>query len=162
MPARAGFTGPTGTVSFILFMLENDFSYAFIDTPDSWDFTAEEISVRGWVVAKEDEELSDIRASLDGVITYGIMGWDRPDVQERFDGRMTARRSGFLIVIKPWERAFPVPNPALDSKPKHWRRVCSTSIDTFIGPNQLRFGPKRPGCSPNSRLRSPPCCRKMT
>lgn len=84
-------------------MLENDFSYAFIDTPNSWDFSSAEVSVRGWVVAKEDEELSDIRASLDGVVTYGIMGWDRPDVQERFGGRLTARRSGFLVVIKPWQ-----------------------------------------------------------
>ena len=62
-------------------MLETDFSHAHFDQPASWHFTTEKVDIRGWVVAKDGSELSDIRAKLDGVVTYGILGLDRPDIE---------------------------------------------------------------------------------
>ncbi|MEO6003592.1 MAG: glycosyltransferase [Opitutus sp.] len=83
-------------------MLETHFSYAHFDQPGSWQLTSEKVDIRGWVCAKNGEELSDIRIKLDGVITYGIMGLDRPDIEAHFKGGLPARRSGFRIIIRPW------------------------------------------------------------
>lgn len=110
-------------------MLENDFSYSFIDTPHDWHISSEEIDIRGWVVAKADEELSDIRAVLDGVIFYGIMGWDRPDLQAHFDGRMTALRSGFKVCVAPWQGARILTLEALRNG-SQWQEFFRTEIQT--------------------------------
>ena len=74
----------------------------FIDQPASWQTTAREIDIRGWVYSKDGEELTDLRAKLDGVITYGIMGLDRPDLEEFLKGGLTARRAGFRVTVRPW------------------------------------------------------------
>ena len=83
-------------------MLETHFSYAHFDQPATWQLTTEKVDIRGWVTAKNGEELSDIRVKLDGVIIYGIMGLDRPDIEAHFKGGLSARRSGFRIIIQPW------------------------------------------------------------
>ncbi len=78
-------------------MSEPDSFHHFIDQPASWQITTKAIDIRGWVYAKNGEELTDMRARLDGVITYGIMGLDRPDLEEYFKGGLVARRSGFRV-----------------------------------------------------------------
>src|SRR5436190_512067 len=83
-------------------MLETHFSYAHFDQPGSWHFTTEKVDIRGWVVAQNGEELRDIRVKLDGVITYGIMGLDRPDLEVHFKSGLPARRSGFRVILRPW------------------------------------------------------------
>ncbi|MEO7599779.1 MAG: glycosyltransferase [Opitutus sp.] len=83
-------------------MLETHFSYAHFDQPASWHFTTTLVDIRGWVTAKNGEELSDVRVKLDDVITYGIMGLDRPDIEAHFKGGLPARRSGFRILLSPW------------------------------------------------------------
>ncbi len=76
--------------------------HTFIDQPASWHVTSQTIDIRGWVHAKNGEELTDVRALLDGVVTYGIMGLDRPDLEEFFKGGLVARRSGFRVTVRPW------------------------------------------------------------
>ncbi|MDB6127108.1 MAG: hyaD 1, partial [Verrucomicrobia bacterium] len=83
-------------------MSEQASFHHFIDQPVSWQIATKAIDIRGWVHAKNGEELTDVRAKLDGVITYGIMGLDRPDLEEYFKGGLAARRSGFRITVKPW------------------------------------------------------------
>ena len=110
-------------------MLENDLFYSFIDKPTDWNIDSEEIDIRGWVVAKLDEEITDVRARLDGVITFGIMGWDRPDLQTHFDGRITALRSGFKIVVKPWLGAKHLVLEAQHGG-DHWDEFLSVELAT--------------------------------
>jgi GT2 family glycosyltransferase/glycosyltransferase involved in cell wall biosynthesis len=86
-------------------MLENEFCFSFIDQPASWQITARIIDIRGWIYARNGEELTDVRARLDGVISYGIMGYDRPDIQAFMKGGVSALRSGFWIQVKPWRGA---------------------------------------------------------
>lgn len=83
-------------------MSEQDSFHSHIDQPASWQVSTKEIDIRGWVYAKNGEELTDVRARLDGVITYGIMGLDRPDLEEFFKGGLIARRSGFRVTVRPW------------------------------------------------------------
>ncbi|MDB6170199.1 MAG: hyaD 1 [Verrucomicrobia bacterium] len=83
-------------------MSEQDSFHSFIDQPASWDIATKAIDIRGWVYAKNGEELTDLRARLDGVITYGIMGLDRPDLEEFFKGGLPARRAGFRVTVRPW------------------------------------------------------------
>jgi len=109
-------------------MLETHFSYAHFDQPATWQFTTKKVDIRGWVTAKNGEELSDVRVKLDGVIIYGIMGLDRPDIEAHFKGGLTARRSGFRIIIEPWLGAkslsFEVLRPA-----NTWAEFHRTDID---------------------------------
>jgi GT2 family glycosyltransferase/glycosyltransferase involved in cell wall biosynthesis len=86
-------------------MLESDFSYAHFDQPASWQFTEERVDIRGWVHAKTGEELGDVRVKLDEVITYGIMGLDRPDLEALFKNGLASRRTGFRIILRPWRGA---------------------------------------------------------
>jgi GT2 family glycosyltransferase/glycosyltransferase involved in cell wall biosynthesis len=86
-------------------MSENEFCSFFIDQPASWQITASIIDIRGWIYARNGEELADIRARLDGVVSYGILGFDRPDIQAFMKGGVSALRSGFWIQVKPWRGA---------------------------------------------------------
>ncbi len=88
--------------SFTSLMSAADSFHSFIDQPTTWQVTTPEVDVRGWVYAKNGEELTDLRAKLDGVITYGIMGLDRPDLEAVFKGGLVARRSGFRVILQPW------------------------------------------------------------
>ena len=126
-------------------MFENDFSQSFIDTPRSWHIDSDEIDIRGWVVAKADEELSDIRARLDGVITYGIMGWDRPDLQAHFDNRVSALRSGFKVVVAPWLGAKVLTLEVLRHG-ESWEEFFRTEITTS--------GDRMPAKMPKALLRT--------
>jgi GT2 family glycosyltransferase/glycosyltransferase involved in cell wall biosynthesis len=110
-------------------MLESHFSYAHFDQPASWHFATEKVDIRGWVRAKNGEELSDVRVRLDGVIIYGIMGLDRPDIEAHFQGGLSARRSGFRIIIHPWRGAktlvFEVLRPG-----NVWAEFHRTEVET--------------------------------
>jgi len=83
-------------------MFENDFCRYFIDQPIDWNLNQEIADVRGWMLAKSGEEMSDFRAKLDGVIFYGIMGIDRPDIRETFAAGGPGLKSGFRVSVKPW------------------------------------------------------------
>lgn len=82
--------------------MENDFCHYFIDQPTSWRSEGEFVDIRGWIADKRGEELGDIRAVVGGVVTYGIMGYDRPDILAFMGGMPAAGRSGFWIRLFPW------------------------------------------------------------
>ncbi|HND60529.1 MAG TPA: glycosyltransferase [Opitutaceae bacterium] len=110
-------------------MSEPDAFHSFIDQPASWQVSSPTIDIRGWVYAKNGEELTDIRARLDGVITYGIMGLDRPDLEEFFKGGLVARRSGFRVTVRPWLGARTLTLEAL--RPGNvWAEFLRTEITT--------------------------------
>lgn len=85
--------------------MENDFFHFFIDQPASWETTTELVDIRGWIADKNGGELTDIRALVDGRITYGIMGYDRPDIMVFMGGMPAALRAGFWIRLRPWQTA---------------------------------------------------------
>ena len=110
-------------------MSEPDSFHHFIDQPASWQITTKAIDIRGWVYAKNGEELTDVRARLDGVITYGIMGLDRPDLEEYFKGGLVARRSGFRVTVQPWLGARLLVLEAL--RPGNvWTEFMRTNLET--------------------------------
>ncbi|MBS0662189.1 MAG: glycosyltransferase [Verrucomicrobia bacterium] len=110
-------------------MSEHNAFHSFIDQPTSWRVTAPSIDIRGWVYAKNGEELTDVRAKLDGVITYGIMGLDRPDLEDFFKGGLVARRSGFRVTVRPWLGARLLTLEAL--RPGNvWTEFLRTEIET--------------------------------
>ncbi|WP_221032938.1 glycosyltransferase [Actomonas aquatica] len=83
-------------------MFENDFCRYFIDEPIDWNLSQEIVDIRGWVLAKSGEEIVDLRARLDGVIFYGIIGLHRPDIRDTFDAGAPGLKSGFRVNVRPW------------------------------------------------------------
>jgi glycosyltransferase involved in cell wall biosynthesis len=83
-------------------MRETDSCHFFIDQPTEWHLTDEKVDIRGWVHAKDGAELLDFRARLDGVVTYGIKGLDRPDLAAHFAGAPAAAKAGFRVTVRPW------------------------------------------------------------
>ncbi len=126
-------------------MLETDFTYAHFDQPASWHFTTKKIDIRGWVYAKSGEELRDVRAKLDGVITYGIMGLDRPDLEVLFKTGLAARRTGYRIMLEPWLGATTLTFEVLCADNK-WREFYRTHVEIS--------GDEMPPAKPRPKLRA--------
>lgn len=116
--------------------LETDFCHFFIDQPTSWQTTTELVDIRGWICDKKGGELTDIRARIDGVLTYGIMGYDRPDIQAFMQGAPSALRSGFWIRLRPWSGARTVTLEVLRAG-NRWTEFFRTTI-TPSGPVPAR------------------------
>ncbi len=85
--------------------METETCHYFIDHPATWRFAEPLVNIRGWVADKAGAEITDIRARLDGVATYGIMGYDRPDIQAFMGGFPAALRAGFWIQFRAWAGA---------------------------------------------------------
>lgn len=83
-------------------MHENDSCWFFVDQPTNWHLTEEIADIRGWVHARDGQELTDLRVRLDGVITYGIKGLDRPDLGAHFNHSPAALKAGFRVSVRPW------------------------------------------------------------
>lgn len=60
------------------------------------------MNIRGWVADKKGAEITDIRVRVDGVVTYGIVGYDRPDIQAFMGGFPAAAKAGFWIQFRAW------------------------------------------------------------
>lgn len=86
-------------------MFETELCRYFIDQPIDWHLDQEIADIRGWVLFKSGEELLDLRATLDGVPFYGIIGSDRPDIAESFDAGGPGLKSGFRVSVRPWHGA---------------------------------------------------------
>ncbi len=67
--------------------------------------TTKLVDINGWIADKAGHEITDIRARVDGVVNYGIIGYDRPDIQAFMQGSPAALRSGFWIQIRLWAGA---------------------------------------------------------
>ena len=83
-------------------ILENEFCHFFVDQPTTWKITSGPVNITGWVCDKAGHEITDIRARIDGGVAYGIIGYDRPDIQAFMKGGVSALRSGFWIQFRPW------------------------------------------------------------
>ena len=86
-------------------MFETELCRFFIDQPIDWSLDQEIADIRGWVLFKSGEELIDLRAKLDGMPFYGIIGSDRPDVRDSFDAGGPGLKSGFRVSVRPWHGA---------------------------------------------------------
>ena len=86
-------------------MFETELCRYFIDQPNTWHFDQEIADIRGWVLFKSGEELMDLRATLDGVPYYGIIGVDRPDIRDTFEAGGPGLKSGFRVNVRPWHGA---------------------------------------------------------
>lgn len=86
-------------------MFETELCRYFIDQPTDWNLHQEVADIRGWVVFKSGEELLDLRATLDGVPFYGIIGSDRPDIRDTFNAGGPGLKSGFRVNVRPWHGA---------------------------------------------------------
>ncbi|MDA8528653.1 glycosyltransferase [Opitutaceae bacterium] len=86
-------------------MFETELCRFFIDQPIDWDLTQEIADIRGWVLFKSGDELLDLRAKLDGVPFYGIIGSDRPDIRDTFEAGGPGLKSGFRVSVRPWHGA---------------------------------------------------------
>ncbi len=86
-------------------MFETELCRYFIDQPINWHFDQEIADIRGWVLFKSGEELLDLRATLDGVHFYGIIGIDRPDIRDTFAAGGPGLKSGFRVNVRPWHGA---------------------------------------------------------
>ncbi len=126
-------------------MLESESCWFFIDQPTDWHLTNEIADIRGWVHAKDGQELLDLRVTLDGVITYGIKGLDRPDLPPHFNHAPAALKAGFRVNLRPWlgarTLAFEVLRP--DGS---WTEFLRVPVTTG--------GDKLPPRRPKPRLRS--------
>jgi GT2 family glycosyltransferase/glycosyltransferase involved in cell wall biosynthesis len=127
------------------FMFETDFCHFHIDQPQDWNFTGETADIRGWIYAKNGEELSDVRVRLDGVITYGIMGLDRPDIRTFFKGTETAQKSGFRITLRPWRNARHLVFETLRADAV-WTKFHQVEVNAV--------GEKMPAAQPRPKLRT--------
>lgn len=126
-------------------MRQNDFAHYFFDQPDGWNFSEERVDIRGWIHAKDHTELVDLRVKLDGEITYGIMGLDRPDLCAFFEGSPSAVKSGFRIVVCPWRGARTLVFEVLRAD-NQWVEFERAEITTS--------GSKMPSTRPKRRLRT--------
>ena len=126
--------------------METDSCHFFVDQPTSWQITSGPVNITGWVCDKAGHEITDIRARIDGVVTYGIMGYDRPDIQAFMQGSPAALRSGFWIQIRPWLGAKSLALEML--RPGNvWAEFFRTTLDVR--------GTTLPGRPPKPRLRAP-------
>lgn len=86
-------------------MFETELCRYFIDQPIDWHLDQEIADIRGWVLFKSGDELLDLRATLDGVHYYGIIGSDRPDIRDTFEAGGPGLKSGFRVNVRPWHGA---------------------------------------------------------
>jgi GT2 family glycosyltransferase/glycosyltransferase involved in cell wall biosynthesis len=125
--------------------LENEFCHFFIDQPTSWKITSGPVNLTGWVCDKAGNEITDIRARIDGVVTFGIIGYDRPDIQAFMQGSPAALRSGFWIQVWPWLGAKTLTLEIL--RPGNiWVEIFRTTLDVH--------GASLPGRRPKPLLRT--------
>ena len=120
-------------------MFETELCRFFIDQPIDWSLDQEIADIRGWVLFKSGEELIDLRAKLDGMPFYGIIGSDRPDVRDSFDAGGPGLKSGFRVSVRPWHGAKTLTLEVM-LRDQTWVEFCSREV-TCNGEDQP---PKQP------------------
>lgn len=123
--------------------METEHFHFFVDQPTEWRFDEPLTNIRGWICDKNGAELTDVRAILDGTVTYGILGYDRPDIREFMGGSAAALRSGFWIQIKPWYGARELILEVL-APGNRWVEFLRTSVESK--------GPRLPATRPRPLL----------
>ncbi len=119
-------------------MSETDALRFHIDSPATWRPEAPGLEVVGWLYPGEQAACVDIRARVDGRVTLGIYGLDRPDTRAEFGGSLAALRTGFIQRVQVWRGAREL---ALDYHDgKEWRVFFRTGLD----PSALPPGATKP------------------
>jgi O-antigen biosynthesis protein len=82
-------------------MNEND-AYIFdVEMPSRWNFSGEPVWISGWFLSKVGAVFTDIRAVIDGVPHYGVLGVPRPEIEQRHRGRPGLPYAGFVLQVRP-------------------------------------------------------------
>jgi GT2 family glycosyltransferase len=103
-----------------------------IDSPTQWRPDSPHVEIRGWFYAGGEAQCIDIRARIDGAVTLGIYGLERPDIQAAFAGGLSALRTGFIQRAQGWRGAREL---ALDwHDGREWREFFRTPLDTLALP----------------------------
>ncbi len=119
-------------------MSETDALRFHIDSPATWRPEVTGLEVVGWLYPGEQVVCVDIRARVDGRVTLGIYGLDRPDTRTEFGGSLAALRTGFIQRVQVWRGAREL---ALDYHDgREWRVFFRTGLDT----SALPPGAKKP------------------
>ncbi|WP_438479507.1 glycosyltransferase [Oleiharenicola lentus] len=114
-------------------MNEND-AYIFdVESPRDWVFNGEPVWISGWFISKVDAVFSDVRAVIDGVPHMGILGMPRPDVEQRYRGRVGLPHAGFLLRVTPPQGARELRIEFLDAG-HSWVELWRTPIKVKRGP----------------------------
>jgi len=112
---------------------END-SYIFdVEQPTSWVFSGQPTWIAGWFMPKTGAIFSDIRAVTGGAVHLGIMGIPRPEIEEKFRGRVGLPHAGFVLQVCPPAGATDVRLELLDAGGR-WVEFWRTPIQAQRGP----------------------------
>jgi O-antigen biosynthesis protein len=82
-------------------MNEND-AYIFdVEMPSRWVFNGSPVWISGWFLSKVGATFTDIRAVIDGVPYYGVLGIPRPEIEQKYRGHTGLPHAGFTLQVRP-------------------------------------------------------------
>jgi GT2 family glycosyltransferase len=110
-----------------------------IDSPADWRPATASFEVTGWLYPGENALCVDLRARVDGRISLGIYGLERPDTGQTLGGSPAALRTGFIQRLQVWRGAREL---ALDFHDgTEWREFFRTELDTWSLPAEAAKPP---------------------
>jgi len=90
------------------------------------------VEIVGWLYAGPTGNCVDLRARVDGRISFGLFGLDRPDTAQRFGAEPAALRTGFIQRVQVWRGARELTLEFHNGK--EWREFFRTALDTSLLP----------------------------
>lgn len=114
-------------------MNEND-AYIFdVEEPSHWTFNGEEAWISGWFLSKTGSVFSDVRAVTGQIVTLGIFGLPREQIERQHRGYFGLPHAGFALKVRPPRGATELRLELLDVGGR-WVEIWRTDIRVKQGP----------------------------